>query len=637
MKRILIAIITMFIGLPQTQWISTIAIDQLMQVENSETTEPVLTVDPVTGLPINQTVNETEVYDAELDSNSELFNSERYYSISNFSNQELAGYGVIGVPSSHFNIIDGESTTLLKRLDYKDGKSRLKVSYTTKIPNDIDLSGYITNHTLGMGTVTNDSKEISINNIKWTRIKAKTTDKGNSQYVWFTERDDDSEYKSVFWVSASVYQSSDTEEFHSAVESMLKRYEYSVSSTGRVFGADEIKNVADDVAQFIANSKTHTVFGDRGGILEGLVSSDWHDLEFMIDNVKFALPSKWSYFSDAGYTILDTKRSVDEIVVAAGAKTPITLMNKNGTVVKAYFHNSDLVDEKKLTECSIVKVIIDPQKFISQADAADVIREAKKKAQEELDKAKEELDKAEQEAKEEADSQRENENNFVEEETSTETEGKSAESAESIEETVPEDEYAGRKYIVTGTNVNVREDADSASKVLTRLNSGDEFIATGHKKDIKGAVWLAFQFQDKTGYIKGVFTEEVADASEELSNEEEAERVESETEAVEDNRTAAEKADDAKANVDELQDKNDELLSNSVNDSLHQVILPGGVTWDAYRDDIVSLYGSCNQRELRTENGAMVECTWTYQQSYIKLKLNQIQGVTYAEISSMGD
>lgn len=634
LKKLLIFLMIVCLGQPQTHWISWISYKGASIINNKQEVAKA-----------EQEASEAsseDAYDPTMDPSSDKFEPEKYYNISVFADQSLGGYK-ISIPASHFTLVDSESTNLEKVVTYKDTKSVFKIGYTISIVANADVPGYLTNGLFKLNSTTNDRETYKFGDTDWTRIRATTTDKGNTQYIWYTQRNDSDGTISAFWIEGSVYPESDNDEMQYAVQAMMKTYSYDLTSSGTVF--DQTGAAAVDSEKYIANSSDHTIFSDRSGIIaDSGLSDDWRDLEFSIDGSKFALPCRLQVFEDAGFTINEQKTDAKTIIVNQNQVVSVDLINNHGTRLSVYAYNEDQSEAKTLNDCNIVKVIIDPSKFVSEADAAEKLKELNETSStENSSTGSSEVDTSlTSNANESIPSSYADEPYMYKMSDGGYMNATPAEGSDNADIFKPKagdplpDVY-GNSYVIKTSGYSRDYPSVITGKMVEKITSGTEIVAVGDALTATGDLWVCYINSDnKQCWYPVTDIENVKDESDESSTENtQIELPISDVSSETSSETSTESSETSTESTETSEEGSSTMLGNDSTAGLHEIILPGGVTTSAYTDDIIAKYGDCD-KQMKTVNGVQYYvCTWTYQQETFELTLQTYQGIVSIEMSSM--
>lgn len=410
------------------------------------------------------------------------------YNTSSFVTLDFEGYCTIEVPESHMTL-RSSSTNTQKDLLYKDNKTRLTMSFVTNIGSDADIPGYITREVAGVDTTTNDKKlETYGDNRTWMMVPSQNRVDGNDVIVWYTLNESST---AAFWVRANIAPDSKDNEFFSVMRQIFDTYN-TYGGNGTLFGTPDSgyyegmtpdESTKGDTSDFKANNAlANQVFASRGGYIpDADISADWKDLEIIIDKVKFKLPCTLDDFYNETYVVNDKFVTADHMKVKAGSTLDVSLENDNGTVIVVTFYNDNLKMEQDASDCKIMRIIVDPDNFVSVSD------EEKIRRQKDRDKIKQDqLAEAEAEAAKKA-----------EEEAAAEEEAKKAE------------EEANAKYVIITKNVNVRTEPNTTCTVIKEALPDEYFKYIGDSDDGK---WFKIQYdKDTEAYIRTTYAKIASD------------------------------------------------------------------------------------------------------------------------------
>lgn len=307
--------------------------------------------------------------------------AENKSAITNSIELDIEGYCTLKIPQSYLKILDSESTSTKKTLQYKDNITKLTMSYITNIDNGTDIPGYVTNELAKVDTTTNKKTEETYgNNITWVKIPSDNMEDGCNVYVWYTvSKSSETGKQSVFWVKAKVNTAIDNSEFQGVVKNIFDSYSMYAVSQGSIFDTpdsgyykdkDTNDNKAENTSEYKANTGENTVFQKETGIIETKdISKDWEDLEMLVDNKKISVPCSVDKLYNAGFEVYDSIFAIeDEDYHNLSPQTmiDISFVNSNGTVIEATFMNESATEVKKILECNIFAISIDYNNNINQ-------------------------------------------------------------------------------------------------------------------------------------------------------------------------------------------------------------------------------------------------------------------------------
>lgn len=304
--------------------------------------------------------------------------------INNFTDIDIEGYCTIKMPQSHFKIVDAESTSTQKVLQYKDNITKLTMSYTTNIDSGTDIPGYVTNELAKVDTTTNKKTEETYgNNITWVKIPSDNMEDGCNVYVWYTVSESSETGKqSVFWVKAKVNTAIDNSEFQGVVKNIFDSYSMYAVSQGSIFDTpdsgyykdkDTNDNKAENTSEYKANTGENTVFQKETGIIENKnISDKWTDLEMLVDDTKISVPCSVDKLYNIGFKVNDALFAIeDEDYHKLGPQTmtDINFTNSNGTTIVATFMNDSATETKNILDCKVYAVALDYNSAINQENS----------------------------------------------------------------------------------------------------------------------------------------------------------------------------------------------------------------------------------------------------------------------------
>lgn len=295
--------------------------------------------------------------------------------MSGFLTIELDGYCTFDIPQSHWQVITSSEQTnsVSKYLKYKDGRTRMLVGYVTDIPKGTDIPGYIVQSIAGVDITTNSKYEKEYSSGKWMIVPSVEPIADMKVIVYYKLGKEDT---SAVWMKVTQDPSVDIKEYEEVMTSILDNEStyyigktiFDVPTTG--IYTDNPDKPDGNPDEYKENDEDNTIFQDRGGFVTGVdITSNWKDLEIIIDGVKYSLPSNLQTFLDNGYTIYDSFKTED-YSVGKLASEKCKVKNSNGTVLNLYFLNEDKNNNKKLIDCSVVGIEVDNTTFLDIEESA---------------------------------------------------------------------------------------------------------------------------------------------------------------------------------------------------------------------------------------------------------------------------
>lgn len=288
---------------------------------------------------------------------------------------DFDGYCTIRIPSKYFTVITEETTFTRKVIRYKDKRTRLEMNYVRNMDRDADVPGYIVREAAGVDIVTNSKHDVEYESGTWTVVPAdKPIDGVNVRVYYIAEQNDNDGSQSAFWIRANVYPDTDNEEFEKVLTEILNSYNmyylgnpiFEVPTGGFYADHDVSGDTIADTTDWKDNSQDHTVFQteDQGFVFGASISSNWRDMEIIIDDNLIKLPCTLQDFYDAGFVINDPKVKTDQVSIMSGTSIKYMVSNKNGTAVELTALNTSNSDRRTVYECDVVKLDIDTSKFV---------------------------------------------------------------------------------------------------------------------------------------------------------------------------------------------------------------------------------------------------------------------------------
>lgn len=517
------------------------------------------------------------------------------YGIGSLLQIDITGYCNISYPQTHFDMTASSTTDGSNgaQLQYKDNKSRIVMGYTTGIPADTDIPGYITIKKAGVNTTTNNSSDFTFNNVQWHRIVAVTKDTEQAIYIWYTASEDES---SVFWLKASVERSTDGDEFEAALESILNSYDpYYTNDTvfgnpGTGFYKDGKLSSDSDASEFKKNDSSKTVLNsDQHSFLSDVdISDDWESMEIMIDNTKFTLPCPQSDFYDAGFSMNDRSVNIDN-QLAGGSTYSFKIINKYGTVVNLTVANPS-TQSVKITDCAVVMLSLNTAEFTDLSST------------------------------------------LIEDRGTT-----------SGNDTTAQSTSGTGKKVVIDKEANIRDKDNTSGKILKpTAQPGEEFE---YVETMPDSGWYHIKYDGQDAYVSNKLTEikdtdgteqfkaaqidkhgnvtedataQATDSTDQLT-EDDTSGTDSSTDSTEDS------TEESTESTDDTTNSNPRNLIGPDDKELHGLVLPGGVTWNSYNDDIIGLYGTDVTKTYPTAD--TVQMVWKHNGLSLTLITYRLYGI----------
>lgn len=335
-----------------------------------------------------EALNGTEVAEGETATGVEGTDGviEMDYQYTGNTTVDLEGYCTLEYPSSHFSESARNSTATSKYLLYKDNKSRIQTGFVTDLLEDTDVMGYIVQQIAGVGTSTNDHSQIDYSGKTFTVVNATEPQEGRLVKVYYCQKG-----QSAFWATAEVVPESSGDEWQGAVDAVMNSVNIYYLTGGSVFQTPSVgyyENYEDDNDSsgkqqdaYRSQSIYETVFKGRGGYIEGAdIPTSWDCMQLILDGQKIYVPDvSYDYLTNIGYELYNSKAlkktNDGQYYIAPGVQQSFDMINSNGTVVTLTLINTNVDTIATLNECAITKFVIDRSAFVPMANGDVQIHE----------------------------------------------------------------------------------------------------------------------------------------------------------------------------------------------------------------------------------------------------------------------
>lgn len=534
------------------------------------TSQPSAVVQDDTGVGSN-TVAETPTETAVSNNEATQQNSGE---VGSFITSELEGYCTIEVPQSHFKDSPNYSSTIQKQFLYKDDKSRIRVGFVVDLKEDIDLAGFITQEVAGVNIMTNDKEDITIGDKNYTVVRSPEPINGLNTRVYYLPRT-----TSAFWARVEVAPDSDNEEFQSAVDAILQSVQVYYLDSGSLFETpttgiyetlEQDSSPSDNQDRYTETSMYNTLFGDRGGYIEDAdIPTNWTSMQLIVDGQKLHVPCSPQDLYDAGFKVNQTNIGEDEdgnYILAVLQTATVNFVNDNGTVIVTTIENDSGSDRKLLDDCSITSILVDRSNFTERSQTDVVVKE------DDISKDSKILQGFTLEE--------------ISEITKTTYNRLNDEERAYVDEVTKNIEEGRYKHpdALYGSPEAQEMYTDEEMEIIKNGGTLEEETSTEDETSTESSTEESETSEEETSEDETESSEEESSEVETEASEEETETSEAETEtSEEETETSSEETESTEEGTSEEKEPT-EIEST--------LILPGGITWDVYTDDLVAFYGS---------------------------------------------
>ena len=589
MKFLTIMFTILTMSFSQLSGFATLAIRNLASTSSSP--------EPITS--VSNTPTETQAVDNVSEDTAQEGGSS-HKEVGSFITVELEGYCTIEVPQTHFKDSPNYSSTTQKQFLYTDDKSKVRLGFVTNLQDNIDVAGFITQEVAGVDIMTNDKQNVTYGDKEYVVVNSPDPINGLNVRVYYLERPG-----SAFWARVEVAPDSDDEEFESALAAMFQSIQVYYLDSGSVFETpttgiyetmEQESSPSDNQDRYTETSMYNTLFGDRGGYVEDAdIPTNWTSMQMIVDGEKIQVPCTPQDLYSAGFRVNQSNLATDDdgnYLLAALQTATVNFVNDNGTVIVTTIENESGTDRVKLDDCSITSILVDRANFTERSQTTFTIKE------EDVSKDSETLQ------------------GFTLNEIANIT--KTTYNKLNDEERAYVDEV--RQNIEEGRykNPDALYGSDEAQEMYT--DEELEILKNGGTLEEETATEEASTEEASTETETS--TEETSEEEME-SSESETEVTESETESATDEESTEEESTESETSTEEESTENEsESETTEVESTL---ILPGGITWDVYTDDLVAFYGSSCTRTRMGDGDYLI--TYTSGDKKMELQMGLLQGI----------
>lgn len=555
---------------------------------------------------------------------------------------DLEGYCTYEIPLTHFSESSSSSTTR-KVYTYKDDKSKITIGYTTGIEEDTDVAGYITQEIADVDIATNLQEDVEINGKTFTTVKAPELISGKQTTVYYTLKG-----SSAFWARADVVPESDDDEFAEAVEFILKSIYIYYLESGTVFDTPDTgiyEGISEEEKQgnqerYEETSVYNTVFGDRGGYVTGAdIPTSWDCMQMIVDGHKLKVPCTMQDLYDAGFEVNTYTWEYghgEDVKVALGATLDLYVINENGTNLYITVENQSKKDQRSIDDCSVVAIKVDKDKFTDKASEQVGVVKSDVTTDSKLLKGFT-LEEIANIGNQTYKRLSEDEKAYVDEVKRKIEEGRYKYpdaiygSGKATEEWTDEELERINKglspYDTTHDNEDSDEDADTSEDTSTEQTeengSTDETSETSEGSSEGSS-------EDTKSKDESTDTEDTSDSKEsDATDEENTDEESKDSEDTEKEDTSDENSEDVENN-----DSEESTEESAEDDIPATLILPGGITWTVYTDDLISFYGTGCTRTIVNK-----ECIIVYTSGNKKMEIHMgiVGNINSVTMSVLGE
>lgn len=368
MEKIISFLLAFFLAIPQLQPMS-LYINKLNNESKQTNTETNETLEETTEPEIDQITNE---------------NDENPYKIKMNTNLDVEGYGTLTIPSSHFSVVPELSESTRRVLKYKDQKSRLTISYVTNLSSDMDIPGYICKEIAEVDTTTNSKVVDDYGDNEFITVTAdKIIDDKQIKVYYSTDKN----LETALWMKLEISNDADTAELDAVMSKIMESFiRYYVSNTvfetpttGIYENMPNDENKGKDTKDYKANSEDDPVHDTKNvGFTKAKIAKDWRKMQVIIDDTKFTLPCSLKTFLNNDFFLNDERAFEKDddgnqvqakFVLINNEETTVNILNSKGTVLSVDVINESGSGEKDITDCTVIRAIMDSRKFITPAEA----------------------------------------------------------------------------------------------------------------------------------------------------------------------------------------------------------------------------------------------------------------------------
>lgn len=589
MKFLTIMFTILTMSFSQLSGFATLAIRNLASASSSP--------EPITS--VSDTPTETQAVNTVSEDTAQEGGSS-HKEVGSFITVELEGYCTIEVPQTHFKDSPNYSSTTQKQFLYTDDKSKVRLGFVTNLQDNIDVAGFITQEVAGVDIMTNDKQNVTYGDKEYVVVNSPDPINGLNVRVYYLERPG-----SAFWARVEVAPDSDDEEFESALAAMFQSIQVYYLDSGSVFETpttgiyetmEQESSPSDNQDRYTETSMYNTLFGDRGGYVEDAdIPTNWTSMQMIVDGEKIQVPCTPQDLYSAGFRVNQSNLATDDdgnYLLAALQTATVNFVNDNGTVIVTTIENESGTDRVKLDDCSITSILVDRANFTERSQTTFTIKE------EDVSKDSETLQGFT--LNEIANITKTTYNKLNDEERAY---------VDEVRQNIEEGRYKNPDALY-GSDEAQEMYTDEELEILKNGGTLEEETATEETSTEEAST------ETETS------TEETSEEEME-SSESETEVTESETESATDEESTEEESTENETSTEEESTENEsESETTEVESTL---ILPGGITWDVYTDDLVAFYGSSCTRTRMGDGDYLI--TYTSGDKKMELQMGLLQGI----------
>lgn len=584
MKFLTIMFTILTMSFSQLSGFATLAIRNLASTSSSP--------EPITS--VSNTPTETQAVDNVPDGTVQEEGSS-HKEVGSFITVELEGYCTIEVPQTHFKDSPNYSSTTQKQFLYTDDKSRVRLGFVTNLQDNIDVAGFITQEVAGVNIMTNDKQNVTYGDKEYVVVNSPDPINGLNVRVYYLERPG-----SAFWARVEVAPDSDNEEFESALAAMFQSIQVYYLDSGSVFETpttgiyetmEQESSPSDNQDRYTETSMYNTLFGDRGGYVEDAdIPTNWTSMQMIVDGEKIQVPCTPQDLYSAGFRVNQSNLATDNdenYLLAALQTATVNFVNDNGTVIVTTIENESGTDRVKLDDCSITSILVDRANFTERSQTTFTIKE------EDVSKDSETL------------------------------QGFTLNEIANITKTTYNRLDDEERAYVDEVRQNIEEGRYKNPDALYGSDEAQEMYTDEELEILKNGGTLEEETETEEASTETETSTEETSEEEMESSESETEVTESETESATDEESTEEESTESETSTEEESTENEsESETTEVESTL---ILPGGITWDVYTDDLVAFYGSSCTRTRMGDGDYLI--TYTSGDKKMELQMGLLQGI----------
>lgn len=589
MKFLTIMFTILTMSFSQLSGFATLAIRNLASTSSSP--------EPITS--VSNTPTETQAVDNVPDGTVQEEGSS-HKEVGSFITVELEGYCTIEVPQTHFKDSPNYSSTTQKQFLYTDDKSRVRLGFVTNLQDNIDVAGFITQEVAGVDIMTNDKQNVTYGDKEYVVVNSPDPINGLNVRVYYLERPG-----SAFWARVEVAPDSDDEEFESALAAMFQSIQVYYLDSGSVFETpttgiyetmEQESSPSDNQDRYTETSMYNTLFGDRGGYVEDAdIPTNWTSMQMIVDGEKIQVPCTPQDLYSAGFRVNQSNLATDNdgnYLLAALQTATVNFVNDNGTVIVTTIENESGTDRVKLDDCSITSILVDRANFTERSQTTFTIKE------EDVSKDSETL------------------------------QGFTLNEIANITKTTYNKLNDEERAYVDEVRQNIEEGRYKNPDALYGSDEAQEMYTDEELEILKNGGTLEEETATEETATEETETDATDEESETSTADETSENETSESEADE----STEETSEAKSTEEESTTEEGSTESETYTESEAEttevestLILPGGITWDVYTDDLVAFYGSSCTRTRMGDGDYLI--TYTSGDKKMELQMGLLQGI----------